>query len=40
MINSIYQSIAKDIKRIRLKQGEQLAINERKMLQSVSEVYN
>ena len=27
-----------DIKRIRLKQGEQLAINERKMLQSVSEV--
>jgi len=26
-----------DIKRIRLKQGEQLAINERKMLQSVSE---
>ena len=29
-----------DMKRIRLKQGEALALNERKMLQAVSEVSN
>jgi beta-adrenergic-receptor kinase len=28
-----------DIKRIRLKNGETLALNERKMLQAVSEVF-